>query len=137
MVIHDTDKGQVVFVYTPVAPVKKVCVGGDFNGWDPSARRMSRFPKDGTYRARLSLAPGRYEYKFVVDGEWVVDATASDVQANPLRHAEQRAHRRGGVLRLQRVHLQQVACRASGDPLRPRFRAGVAGPRCGRRQHRR
>lgn len=83
MVIHDTDKGQVVFVYAPAAAVKKACVVGDFNGWDPSARRMSRFPKDGTYRARLSLAPGRYEYKFMVDGEWVVDATASDVLPNP------------------------------------------------------
>lgn len=83
MVIHDTDKGQVVFVYTPVAPVKKVCVVGDFNGWDPNARRMARFPKDGTYRARISLAPGRYEYKLVVDGEWVLDVDTGEQATNP------------------------------------------------------
>ena len=83
MVIHDAEKGQVVFVYRPVAPVRKVCVVGDFNGWDPGARRMSRVPKDGTYRARTSLAPGRYEYKFVVDGEWGVDADANEQLANP------------------------------------------------------
>ena len=83
MVIHDTEKGQVVFVYTPVAPVKKVCVAGDFNGWNPSARRMTRFPKDGTYRARISIGPGRYEYKLVVDGEWIVDADAHDQAVNP------------------------------------------------------
>lgn len=83
MVIHDTQKGQVVFVYTPTAAVKKVCVVGDFNGWDPSARRLARFPKDGTYRARVTLAPGRYEYKLVVDGEWIVDADAREQAPNP------------------------------------------------------
>jgi 1,4-alpha-glucan branching enzyme len=83
MIIHDTDKGQVIFVYTPVAPVKKVCVVGDFNGWDPSVRRLARLPKDGTYRARISLAVGRYEYKFVVDGEWVADVEASEQSVNP------------------------------------------------------
>jgi 1,4-alpha-glucan branching enzyme len=83
MVIQDTGKGQVVFVYTPVAPIKKVCVVGEFNGWDPSARRLARSPKDGTYRARLSLAPGRYEYKLVVDGEWIVDADAAEQAVNP------------------------------------------------------
>jgi 1,4-alpha-glucan branching enzyme len=83
MIIHDTQKDQVVFVYKPATPVKKVCVAGDFNGWDPSARRLARFPKDGTYRARLSLAPGRYEYKLVVDGEWVEDAEAQEQTVNP------------------------------------------------------
>ncbi len=28
---------------------------------------------DGVYRCTLRLAPGCYEYKFVVDGEWVLD----------------------------------------------------------------
>jgi 1,4-alpha-glucan branching enzyme len=83
MIIHDTTKGQVVFVYTPTAPVKKVSVVGDFNSWDAAARRMTRYPKDGTYRARVSLAPGRYEYKFVVDGEWYADAGADEVVPNP------------------------------------------------------
>ena len=83
MIIHDTQKDQVIFVYTPAVPVRKVCVAGDFNGWDPSARRMAKSPKDGTYRARLSLAPGRYEYKLVVDGEWVEDTDAREQATNP------------------------------------------------------
>jgi 1,4-alpha-glucan branching enzyme len=83
MIIHDTAKGQVVFVYTPTVPVKKVSVVGDFNAWDPAARRLTRYPKDGSYRARMSLEPGRYEYKFVADGEWVVDAEADELAANP------------------------------------------------------
>ena len=83
MVIHDTEKSQVVFVFTPTTPVKKVCVVGDFNAWDPTARRTTRFPKDGTYRARVNLAPGRYEYKFIVDGEWVVDTLAPEQATNP------------------------------------------------------
>jgi len=83
MIIHDTDKGQVVFVYKPAGAVKKVSVVGDFNAWDGTARRMTRYPKDGSFRARLTLAPGRYEYKFVVDGEWVADAEADEMVANP------------------------------------------------------
>ncbi len=83
MVIHDRGKGQVVFVYSPTSAVKTVSLVGDFNGWDPGARRMARYPRDGTYRARVSLAPGRYEYKFVVDGEWVADAEAGEQTANP------------------------------------------------------
>ena len=82
MVINDTSKGQVVFVYRPTGPVKKVSVVGDFNAWDANARRMTRLPKDGTYRARVSLAPGRYEYKFVVDGERRADADADAQTTN-------------------------------------------------------
>jgi 1,4-alpha-glucan branching enzyme len=51
---------------------KAVFVAGDFNEWDASARRMKRVKKgeDG-FLAVLELEPGRYEFKYVVDGEWV------------------------------------------------------------------
>jgi hypothetical protein len=31
----------------------------------------------GSYKAEICLKPGEYEYKFVVDGEWLLD------EANP------------------------------------------------------
>lgn len=31
---------------------------------------------DGHWEATVELAPGRYEYKFVRDGEWIHDPTA-------------------------------------------------------------
>ena len=46
-----------------------VCVAGTFNRWDPAATPLTR-RADGTWAATLDLPPGRYEYKFVVDGRW-------------------------------------------------------------------
>jgi len=51
---------------------KKVFLAGDFNGWDPQARRMKRERRGSdVFVAVLDLPPARYEYKYVVDGEWV------------------------------------------------------------------
>ena len=56
-----------------VAPnAQEVYVGGTFNGWDPGQTPM-RKGADGTWRVSLRLPPGSYEYKFVVDGEWVCE----------------------------------------------------------------
>ncbi len=48
---------------------KEVFLAGSFNDWNPKALPMRRRTK-GEWRATLRLEPGRYEYKFVVDGEW-------------------------------------------------------------------
>jgi len=53
-----------------VAPgAKEVFLAGTFNGWEPGATPM-RKRSDGKWLAELSLPPGRYEYKFLVDGGW-------------------------------------------------------------------
>lgn len=50
---------------------QKVYVAGDFNGWDPTARRMRRLRKDmDAFVAVVDLEPGRHEFRYVVDGEW-------------------------------------------------------------------
>jgi hypothetical protein len=36
-------------------------------------------PRSRTFAAMVSLPPGRYEYKFIVDGEWVEDPKADSV----------------------------------------------------------
>lgn len=46
-----------------------VCVAGTFNDWNPTSTPLIR-QADGTWTVTLDLPPGRYEYKFVVDGEW-------------------------------------------------------------------
>ena len=46
-----------------------VHLAGTFNGWDTAATPLTR-QADGTWATTLDLPPGRYEYKFVVDGEW-------------------------------------------------------------------
>lgn len=49
---------------------REVFVAGDFNGWDPTATPMKRH-KEGYWKAKLRLRPGRYEYKFLADGQWI------------------------------------------------------------------
>jgi 1,4-alpha-glucan branching enzyme len=73
--------GKITFVCDSVPLATKVFLAGDFNDWDPTVRRMVK-GRDGAFRARLSLAPGEYQYKFLVDGEWLHDATAAGSIAN-------------------------------------------------------
>lgn len=55
---------------------RQVSLAGDFSQWQ--ARVPLRKKADGTWVAELPLAPGNYEYVFVVDGErWVADPRAA------------------------------------------------------------
>ncbi len=59
-----------------------VTLAGDFNGWDPHALPLKQ-GKDGVWKAALRLAPGRYEYLFVVDGAWREDPLNPNRVPNP------------------------------------------------------
>jgi hypothetical protein len=56
---------------------KQVSLSGEFNGWSPNATPMRR-DLSGHWETTVDLAPGRYQYKFVVDGEWVPDPLAHE-----------------------------------------------------------
>lgn len=73
--------GKTTFICDSAPGAAKVFLVGSFNGWDPAARRMVKV-RDGSFRAKLDLAPGEYQYKFVVDGEWLHDPTAAAHAAN-------------------------------------------------------
>ncbi len=51
--------------------VKKVQLVGDLNNWNPNNSPMTQ--EGNTWYADLSLNPGRYPYKIVVDGAWILD----------------------------------------------------------------
>ena len=51
---------------------KKVQLAGSFNSWNPEKTNLKK-SKDGKWKTTLSLIPGRYEYKFVIDGDWQND----------------------------------------------------------------
>lgn len=55
------------------APGKEIFVAGSFSNWEPK-HRMTDCDGSGQYSCRIMLAPGEYQYKFVVDGEWRLDA---------------------------------------------------------------
>jgi len=61
---------------------QEVFIAGSFNDWHPSATPMI-WLNDGKWARELSLAPGSYEYRFVVDGQWVDDPAAKDLIPNP------------------------------------------------------
>jgi 1,4-alpha-glucan branching enzyme len=61
---------------------QSVLVAGDFTDWQEAALALKK-GKDGAWSKTLTLAPGRYEYRFLVDGEWCDDPKASERQVNP------------------------------------------------------
>jgi 1,4-alpha-glucan branching enzyme len=61
---------------------KAVYLAGSFNHWQPEARTLHSAGA-GNWWEVTSLAPGTYEYCFVVDGQWVPDPRASESVANP------------------------------------------------------
>ncbi len=66
---------QVEFVYQPLIGGKhNVFIAGDFNNWSETANEM--IEKDGVYSIILDLDPGKYGYKFIVDGKWITDENA-------------------------------------------------------------
>lgn len=59
----------------------QVSLCGEFNGWSPDAGPMARHD-DGHWEAIVALPPGRYEYKFLVDGEWLTDPVVQQTVIN-------------------------------------------------------
>lgn len=61
-------------VLTVKAPVgSTVYVAGSFNEWSATDKKLEDKQGDGIFTATLTLAPGIYEYKFVINGIWTLD----------------------------------------------------------------
>jgi len=68
---------KVVVTYHSSKQVTKVALVGNFNNWDKDVDLMER-QADGSFRFVISLEPGVYHYKFVLnDVEWVIDPSNS------------------------------------------------------------
>ncbi|MBN9688654.1 MAG: glycogen-binding domain-containing protein [Verrucomicrobia bacterium] len=78
-------KGCVRLRLTHLA-AQQVCVAGSFNDWHPTVTPMIRLD-DRQWAKELALPPGRYEYRFVVDGVWVDDPEATELIPNPFGSA--------------------------------------------------
>ena len=61
---------------------KAVYIAGEFNKWNPTAKKMAYKAKSGIYTATLKLAAGTYQYKFVIDGTWCADPENVNAVAN-------------------------------------------------------
>ena len=61
---------------------KEIYLVGDFNHWKINDEsRLSKL-NEGRWEKKLQLSSGRYKYKFVVDGEWVLDSQNTEREPN-------------------------------------------------------
>jgi len=84
--LKDGGKGQrpaetpVEFVlHQPHA--RSAAVAGSFTDWDVSRTPMHRQP-EGHWKTTVWLPAGRYEYRFVADGQWISDPSAKEQVQN-------------------------------------------------------
>jgi chromosome partitioning protein len=73
--------GDEVLFSARFEKARKVLIAGDFNNWMPMSTPML-CAKPGEWKMRLPLQPGRYRYRFVVDGKWITDPHNTYVEAN-------------------------------------------------------
>jgi 1,4-alpha-glucan branching enzyme len=61
---------------------QSVSLVGTFNKWDSKRTPMRRDPVAG-WKTTIWLPKGRYEYRFVADGQWISDPNARESVRNP------------------------------------------------------
>jgi 1,4-alpha-glucan branching enzyme len=75
------EKRRVTFkVRAPAA--KEVNLVGEFNNWNAYEHPMKK-DDEGFWKVTVPLAPGRYEYKLLIDGRWWEDITDVNSISNP------------------------------------------------------
>ncbi len=68
---------SVTFSLPADAAQDSVAIVGDFNNWDESKHAMTKDKKSGEWKKNVQLKPGRYEFRYLVDGSrWENDSEA-------------------------------------------------------------
>lgn len=76
-----TVMGEGVVFSVEAANAERVQLVGDFNGWAVEGSEMER---DGRlWKKVLNLEPGRYLYRFLVDGNWQNDPVNHEIEPCP------------------------------------------------------
>ena len=69
-------KGNTTFRLKGRADASVVALAGSFNAWNQSQLLFAR--EGGEWVCRVDLDPGVYQYKFIVDGDWLLDPSNPD-----------------------------------------------------------
>lgn len=75
--------GDAVAFVTLYPRAQKVCIAGDFNGWQPEKTPMEKVGDSGVWQAKLQLPSGRHHYRLVVDDQWQQDPYNAVTELNP------------------------------------------------------
>jgi 1,4-alpha-glucan branching enzyme len=59
----------------------EVFLAGSFNNWDASTRPLKKDAK-GIWKTIIMLPKGIYEYRLVIDGQWVDDPASPEKRLN-------------------------------------------------------
>lgn len=68
---HLVDEGVLFSIMAPEAG--RVELIGSFNSWDLERSIILTRNRNGVWHTTVNLEPGRYLYKYLVDGEWISD----------------------------------------------------------------
>jgi chromosome partitioning protein len=74
---------EAVSFVTLYPRAQSVQIAGDFNGWQPTKMPMEKVGESGVWQASAKLAPGKYRYRLVVDGQWQQDPYNETTELNP------------------------------------------------------
>jgi 1,4-alpha-glucan branching enzyme len=61
---------------------QSVELAADFTDWAKSPVKLA-MSRDGVWQTAVSLPPGQYSYRFIVDGQWWDDPCCTQRVANP------------------------------------------------------
>lgn len=77
----ESQSKRVRFEFTSPG-AESVCIAGTFNDWQPNATPMIDLGQ-GRWAKDLTLSPGTYEYRLVVNGQWMPDPMATESVPSP------------------------------------------------------
>ncbi len=75
----------VTFLLKGHQDADQVILSGSFNDWNETDRAMTK-TDNGYWNLRLPLPAGKHHYKFIVDGEWILDPE------NPIKEYDGKGH---------------------------------------------
>jgi hypothetical protein len=71
-------KGNTTFRLKGHPNARVVAVAGSFNDWSQSQVLCGKAGDE--WVCRIDLAPGKYRYKFIIDGDWILDPDNPDTE---------------------------------------------------------
>lgn len=69
------DSGMITFVFIPLSGTDpaSVSIAGSMNSWMSDDPNMVMTRTNGMFILETELEPGKYGYKLIIDGDWIVD----------------------------------------------------------------